>query len=214
MCDRSSTPIVVPSRFRSRELRHTHILRAPQKAHRIDLRCSNIICISVYDVKRHLRVKFLHLGFCCCCSLFRSCWCSFLQFSVVSAVVVVMEVVVLVLRVCRVPVSQNAHWHVSVCSKRYRALLSSQKSFQHRVSHCPFGDCPQSFVLVFCRPLIHLPNYLFSYCLMSVNTISPCTATCDANPIQKYFANYVEVVLRVSQLFLQVSIFPPGSNLA
>ena len=43
-----------------------------------------------------------------------------------------------------------------VCSKRFRVLLQlwclvndCSSSCHHRVSHCPFGDCSQSFVLVF-----------------------------------------------------------------
>ena len=91
------------------------------------------------------------------------------------AVALVVGTVVVVLRVCRVPRLQNAHWHVTVCIRVCTASSSSCLTCMTTRSHIIvafhvvlFGDCSQSFVSVFYRPLFHFFNDLHSCCLVLV----------------------------------------------
>ena len=130
-CDHNSTAQILffwSPDVAQENLRPTCILRAPCEAHRIDRRCSTILHFS-YDVRRHLGVSLPSCSlFYCCCFLCPSCCCLFLLFrrsGCNRGCGDSWKVVVVVLRVCRVPLLQNANWHVTACVRKDSAFSSS-----------------------------------------------------------------------------------------
>ena len=113
-------------------------------------------CICLHDVKGHLGVIFLHFFlFCCCCCLSPSFGCFSLFLCCCGGSRDCSGN-------CRSRVASLPYAFVKKCSlarhrvcwKKFRVLLQLwclvydfSKSYDHRVSHCPFGDCSQSFVL-------------------------------------------------------------------
>ena len=97
----------------------------------------------------------------------------------------------------------------------FQLCLLLDYSCHRRISRCPFGVCSKSFVLVFCRRLIHFFVDLLSFCVVELE--GSIGFGCDhdhalhrdlflfpvdVDPVQRYLASCVEVAFRKTQLFL------------
>ena len=89
--------------------------------------------------------------------------------------------------------------HHRGCSieKIYRVLLQLCLVYDYlRVSHCPFGDCSVFCIRFFRRPLIHIFNYLLSYCLVSVKLEGSVDVGCD-HDLALYWKMFDSLLMRI-----------------